>query len=568
MPVPSIVRSRSADSGSRLVRSLLPGPGLTALLAVAITAATLLPLAAPQLTRRFVDGALAGAGTGSLTLIALGYLALAVAGQAARLATAGLASRAAWDGANRLRHGLAEHVLGLDPAFHARHTPGELIERADGDVTAIADFVVAFLLDVVAGLLLLCGVIVVVSAVDPRVGAVLLVYCALVGAGMVVAQRLAVPSAARSRAAHAALSGFVEERLAGAEDLRANGAGEHTLRRFHQVSAAEWRTGRHASAVGSSVLAGTGVAFAAGTALMTALSGTLSVGTAVLLFQYTLMVRTPFERLIDQLRHYQAALAGVARVRGLLAERRTLTVPAAARELPAAGPLGLELADVDFGYDDRPVLHGITFSLAPGETLGLVGRTGSGKTTIARLIARLYDPASGTVRVGGQDLRQVASASLRGRVAVVGQDVRLFDASLRDNLTLFRAAPGDDRLREVLVEVGLDRRDLDAPLGPVSAGEAQLLAFARALLADPGLVVLDEISSRLDPATERRVRRSTARLLAGRTGVIVAHRLATLERVDRIAVVADGRIVEYGRRRDLLADPGSRFARMSAAVRR
>lgn len=564
--------ARRTTSGRRVLRFLLPGRGPAVLLALTITAATALPLAAPQFTRRLVDGANAGEDTRRLTLVALAYLALAVTGQGARTVTAWLAGKAAWDGTNRLREHLAEHTLGLDLAFHGEHTPGELIERVDGDVSAIADFVVAFLLDVVAGVLLLCGVIAVVTVVDPRIGLALLLYCALLGLGLVRAQRLAVPSATRARAADATLFGLLEERLAGAEDLRANGAGEHTVRRFHQASADLWRIGRRASAVGSVVLAATSVAFATGTALMAGLSGTLSIGTTVLLFQYTLMVRTPFERLIDQLRHYQAALAGVARIGELLAERRTLTVPATAKELPATGPLRLELDGVGFSYGfsygDEPVLRDITLALAPGETLGLVGRSGSGKTTIARLVARLYDPTAGAVRVGDLDLREVDTASLRDRIAVVTQDVQLFAADVRDNLTLFRPGPDDERLRVVLAEVGLPAWDLDAPLGKISAGQAQLLAFARALLADPGLVVLDEASSRLDPATERHLGHSTARLLTGRTGVLIAHRLESLSQVDRIAVLSGGRVVEHGTREELLADPASRFARMLAGVRR
>ncbi|GAA1688381.1 ABC transporter ATP-binding protein [Nonomuraea maheshkhaliensis] len=566
--------SRTSSSDTSLLHLLRPGRRPAAALTGAVAAVTALPLAAPQITRRFVDDAIAGASIRHLTMIALGYLGLAAGGQAARMLTAWLASRLAWDGSNRLRERLTEHTLGLDLAFHGRHTPGELIERVDGDVVAVADFVVAFLLDVVAGVLLLAGVVAVVFTVDWRIGAVLLAYCLLIGYGMVRAQRLAVPSAAGSRAANATLTGVLEERLAGAEDLRANGAGEHTVRRFHQTSAAVLRAERHDARVGTTLLAGTSVAFAAGTAIMLGLAawtmetGALTVGTAVLLFQYTLMVRAPFERLIDQIRQYQAALAGLSRIAGLLAERPSL-IPGT-RPLPATGPLGLRLDGVGFSYpgDDERVLSGIDLTLAPGETLGLVGRTGSGKTTLGRLVLRLHDPDEGAVLVGGVDLREADPHSLRARIGVVTQDVQLFAASVRDNLTLFRPSPGDERLRAALGAAGLAEwadelpDGLDTELRTVSAGQAQLLAFARAFLADPGLVVLDEASSRLDPATERRIEDGVARLLHGRTGVIIAHRLSSLAKVDKIAVLDHGKIVECGRRADLAADPHSRFGRL------
>src|SRR5690606_26979732 len=309
-----------------------------------------------------------------------------------------------------------------------------MIERVDGDVVALAEFIVSFLLDVIASLLLLAGVLVVVLAVDPRIGTVLLAYCALVGYGMARAQRLAVPAMTRERQWFAALYGFLEERLAGAEDIRANGAGDHTVNRFHATSAEVFRANLRAERAGGGLFAGTTVACAAGPAAAVGLparpqpsgtltagtavvlglaawtqrSGALTVGTAVLLFQYTQMSRTPLERLIDQLPQYQRALAAVARVGELLSQRPSLTVAPRPRELPAHGPLSLELDRVSFAYpdDDEPVLSDVTLRLAPGETIGLVGRTGSGKTTIARMVLRLYDPTAGTVRVGGVDLRE------------------------------------------------------------------------------------------------------------------------------------------------------------------
>jgi ABC-type multidrug transport system fused ATPase/permease subunit len=579
----------SSSTRRTVLRQLRPGRRAGVALGAAVLAATVLPLLAPQLTRQFVDGAIAGDSTSSLVLIAVGYLGLAVSGQAARMLTAWLASQLAWDGTNRLRETLAEHALELDMSYHGQHTPGEMIERVDGDVVALAEFVVAFLLDVVASLLLLLGVLAVVLAVDLRIGGALAAYCALVGYGMVRAQRLAVPAVTREREKFAALYGTLEERLAGAEDIRANGAGHHVVNRFHRTSAEVYRAHLRAERIGGGLFAGTTVAFAAGTAVVLGLAawtqqaGALTIGTAVLLFQYTQMVRTPFERLIDQLPQYQRALAAVARVGGMLSQRPTLSVPAGARPLPPAGPLSLELVRVGFAYpdDEEPVLADVTLRLAPGETLGLVGRTGSGKTTIARMALRLYDPTAGSVRVGGVDLRQAELASVRRRIAVVTQDVQLFAASVRDNLTLFRPDLADDeRLRAVLAEVGLGTwltglpEGLDTELGPlgggVSAGEAQLIAFARAFLTDPGLVVLDEASSRLDPATEERIEAAVSRLLHRRTGVLIAHRLSSLSRVDQIAVVDGGRVVEYGPRVALAADPDSRFGALldAAGVRR
>jgi ABC-type multidrug transport system fused ATPase/permease subunit len=580
----------SSRHARRLVlRQLRPGRRAGLALLAVILAATALPLAAPLLTRRFVDGAIAGESTRLLMMVALGYLGLAVSGQLARMLTAWLASRLAWDGTNRLRERMADHALDLDMAYHGQRTPGEMIERVDGDVVALSDFTVAFLLDVVVSLLLLLGVLIIVLTVDLRIGLVLLAYCLLIGYGMMRAQRLAVPAATRVREQHAALFGNLEERLAAAEDIRANGGGHHVVNRFHRISADLYRADLRAEQVGGGLFAGTTVAFAAGTAIVLGLAawiqqaGALTVGTAVLLFQYTQMVRTPFERLIDQLKQYQRALAAVARIGNLLAERRTVTERSQPRALPERGPLSVELDRVGFAYpdDDERVLTGVTLRLAPGETLGLVGRTGSGKTTIARMVLRLYDPTEGAVRLGGVDLREVGFDSLRRRVAIVTQDVQLFAASVRDNLTLFRSGfAGDDRLRAVLAEVGLGDwlarlpAGLDSQLGPqgggLSAGEGQLLAFARAFLTDPGLVVLDEAASRLDPATELRIEAAVDRLLSNRTGVLIAHRLSSLSRVDQIAVVDGGRVLEYGPRQALAADPESRFSQLldRAGVRR
>ncbi len=570
----------------RLVGALLwPGRRAAGLLAGALLVATALPLIGPQITRAIVDGARSGDPTGTLVGLAALYLGVAVAGQAATVGTAFIASRQAWDSTNRLRERLADHALHLDLSYHGRRSPGEMIERVDGDVVALAELVVAFLLDIVASALLLAGVLVLVTLADVRIGAALVVYAVLALVVVARLQRRAVPSAAAVRETSAAVFGNLEERLDAAEDIRANGAGIHVTNRFLEVSAAFCRADVRAGRVAGGLLAATNVAVTGATVLVLAMSvvlydrGSLTLGTAVLLFQYTLIVRRPLDRIVDQAEHVQKGLAGTSRMAELLAERSRIAAPiGGGRSLPH-GPLAVEFDGVAFAYpdDDETVLEDVSLHLRPARSLGLVGRTGSGKTTIARLLLRLHDPTAGAVRIGGVDIRHVDPSELRRRVTIVTQDVQLFSSTVRDNLTLFRGHVDDNRLAEVLAEVGLDLwlrtlpHGLDTELGDagvgLSAGEAQLLALARALLAEPAVVVLDEAASRLDPGTEALIDRAIARLLTGRTAVVIAHRLSSLGRVDEIAVVEDGRFVEHGDRAVLAADHTSRYAHLLTAAR-
>jgi ABC-type multidrug transport system fused ATPase/permease subunit len=273
----------------------------------------------------------------------------------------------------------------------------------------------------------------------------------------------------------------------------------------------------------------------------------------------------------QELQELQKAAGGIVRIDNL---RRLESSIASGNVDLGPGPLAVEFDHVSFAYEDRGVLDDVSFMLSPGRSLGLLGRTGGGKTTITRLISRLYDPDRGTVSLGGVNLRQIRTESLRKSVGVVTQDVQLFRATVKDNLTFFDDRP-DDEVVAALEAVGLGAwiRDLglDTQLGAggqgLSAGEQQLLAFARVFLQDPGIVILDEPSSRLDPATELLLATATERLFAGRTVLIIAHRLETVRTADEIMVVDAGRIVEHGRRQDLAADPESRYASLLATGR-
>lgn len=489
-----------------------------------------------------------------------------------------------WKATNALRADLALHLLELDLSFHKGRTAGELIERIDGDVSSLANFFSRFVVSVIGNLALLVGVIVVVFAEDARAGGALAAYAlvALIVLGRL--RSIAVGRWRRVREVSAQLFGFIGERLAGTEDIRSSAAEVHVLNGLALQHRALFAARKHAVAGVAVIWAVTTLTFSAGTAMAFGVGGYLwsvgavTLGTVYLLFHYTEMLRRPIEHLRQELEEMQRAVASIGRVNELF---RTSSRLPAGRGLPLpGGALEVELDRVTFAYeqDGDAVLRDVSLRLAPGRVLGVLGRTGSGKTTLARLLLRFYDPTSGRVALGGVDLPDAALADVRRRATLVTQDVQLFHASVRDNLTFFDPSIDDARILAVLEQVGLGAwlRRLEAGTGEsglgslmtaseLSAGEAQLLAFVRVFLRDPGLVILDEASSRLDPATERHIERAIDALLADRTGVVIAHRLATLQRCDEIVILEDGRIAERGERVALAADPSSRFARLLRA---
>jgi ATP-binding cassette, subfamily B, bacterial len=556
--------------------------GVCAVLAAAMALRLMLPL----LLGRFADDALAGRPASALTTLALAYVAAALGSAGLDLVVVWWSARVSWRAGNRLRERLAAHALRLEQAWQARHSAGQLIERIDGDVEAMAVFFASIAVQIAGNVALILGMLVVAAVLDPW-AALVLTVTALAGAGIMIRLRMAAVTAREAeREVNAQLYGDLEERLGGLEDLRANGAGGYAVHRLHTHSAASWHAARRGSLHGDSAYAAAAVVFAAGTAgtlaagILLQRQGAIGVGAVLTLYRFADMLRHPLEQIAEQLKEFQKAMAGARRAATLLAtEPAVRDGPGDGAALPG-GALAVDLDHVTFTYDSgrpaAPALRDVDLHLAPGTHIGLVGRTGSGKTTIGRLLVRFWDVDAGAVRVGGVDVRELRVDALRRRVAVVTQDVDLFRASVRDNLTLFGSREAnDDRLRAVLALAGLDGWLASLPDGldtrldggqGLSAGEGQLVAFARALLSEPDLVVLDEASSRLDPATEARLAAATHALLDGRTAVIIAHRLATLARVDEIAVLDRGRVVEHGSRAGLAAQPTSRYARLLRAA--
>jgi ATP-binding cassette, subfamily B, bacterial len=563
-----------------LTRYLRPQWGRVALLAVLLFSSIGLQLFNPQLLRYFIDTATGGGALGALVGAAVLFLSLSVFNQLLSVAATYVGENVGWTATNMLRVDLALHCLRLDMSFHKSRTPGEMIERIDGDVTALSKFFSHFVIQVLGNVLLMFGVVVLLLREDWRIGLTLMAFAVLAVFVLNKTRNIAVPAMAAERQTSAELFGFVEERLSGLQDIRANGAGNHVMRGMYNVMRNHYRKGRkawEADALLWNITLGMytvayALAFVVGAYVFKA--GAISIGTMYLLFQYTELLRRPLDEITEQLKDLQKASAGIARVRDLYAMQPDVQ-DGPGVEFPD-GPLSVEFDGVSFGYgDEEMVLKDISLKLKRGRVLGLLGRTGSGKTTITRLLFRLYDPASGTVRLGGQDIRLAHLSDLRKHIGMVTQEVQLFGASVRDNLTLFDKSIPDERIFEVLRDLGLYEwyealpNGLDTELGPggegLSAGEAQLLAFTRVFLEDPGLVILDEASSRLDPATEALIERAVTKLLRGRTGIIIAHRLGTVQRADEIMILEGGEVIESGERAALSLDTSSRFSRLLRA---
>ncbi|WP_177154271.1 ABC transporter ATP-binding protein [Actinosynnema pretiosum] len=597
--------------GSLLRGYLGPQRGSVVLMAVLLLCSIALEIAEPRIVAFFIETVQADGPQSTLITIALVFLGVAAVRQVTKVVAAYASERVSWTATNAVREDLSAHVLDLDLGFHESRSPGELIERVDGDVNQVAEFFSSLVVQLIGNALLVLGILVALTFVDWRVG---LTFAAVTAAGYLLLLRVSSVATGKweaDREQSARFFGAVSESIRAAEDLRSSAATEHAMRRFHR-RLRDWLPVKvRAEAWGSSIWIVMSLVFTAGTAFAFGFGGffyqdgRISLSGVYLIVAYATMLNTPLEVLREQVQALQQARAAIRRIAALFAERSSIVD--GDRQLPS-GALEVEFDDVRFEYarsatpvgagdaaegaaeptataapdaaaepggtrgpQRKQVLRGLSFHLEPGTTLGLVGRTGAGKSTIAHLLFRLYDATGGAVRLGGVDVRDARMSSLRARVGLVTQDVHVFDATLRQNLTFFDDDVEDVRLLEILDQLGLrpwldglpDGLDSRVTPGALSAGQAQLLALARVFLKDPGLIILDEPSSKLDLATELVLERALDTLLAGRTVIVIAHRLDTIRRADRVVVLDSGEVVETGRTSALLQDPESRLAELA-----
>jgi ATP-binding cassette subfamily B protein len=557
----------------RPVRSLYLAAG------VAVTVSTLIALAGPALVRYAVDAGIRKHETHALNVAALIFLALAIAKPFVVRAQTLLAARAGERFLDALRVAAFDKLQVLPLGFFEQQRAGVLVSRLTSDVQSLNELVREALVEITGSGLQILLTVVALLVLSPKLAAVSLVALPILiasswsfhhGAGRAY-------HAIRDRVADTLTA--LQEGLAGVRVVQAFRREERTLDRYRPRSQAQVSAWRRASFVNIRLFAFLPLAQAAAliVVLLVAASmyreGAISIGTITAFVLYLIQLFDPIGRFTEWLGEFRSGLAALAKIVGLLEVPNAIEERPDALELPREG--ALTMRGVTFAYGSRrAVVRDVTLEFAPGEQVALVGATGAGKSTVAKLLTRQYDPQRGSIELGGVDLRDATLDSLRSRIVLLPQEGHLFSGTIGDNVRLAHPEATDEQVRQALRDIGALGRfealhdglatDVQTRGLRLSAGERQLVGIARVALADPAVIVLDEATSSLDPATEVAVERAIAAVAKGRTVVTIAHRLSTAERADRVVVMEQGRVVEVASH-DELVEQGDRYARLWAS---
>ena len=544
--------------------------------AAGIVGATAITIAGPALVRYAIDAGIDKHRTGPIDRAALAYVGLVLVRPLFERVVVICSARAGERFLGDLRVEAFDHLQRLSVPFFERERAGKLISRLTADVQTLTTFTRQVLVEIVGSILLLTVTAAVIVSMSPLLSLVTLVSVPLLVVSGVRYQRRSRPTylALRDRVADTLTS--LQEGLAGMRVVQTFRREQEQFDGYELRSSAQVRAWRRVSLVNVTFFPAITLAQSVATATVLAAGGVLydrgqvTKGTLVAFALYLVSLFDPIARLGDWFSEFQSGRAALTKIVGLL--ETPVTVVPGTRELPAEGRL--EARGVTFAYDDATVLHDVTLAIEPGESIALVGATGAGKSTLAKLLTRQYDPGEGTVRFGGVDLREAAPGSLRRRIVFLPQEGHLFSGSIAENVRLARTDASAGEVERALRAVGALDRFASLPDGiqtdvqtrgvRLSSGERQLVALARVALADPAVIVLDEATSSLDPGTEAAVERALAAVSRGRTVITIAHRLSTAERADRVAVLDHGRLIEIATH-DELVERGDHYAKLWAS---
>ena len=550
---------------------------LSAIVMILFTAAH---LAGPLLVRYGIDHGLRERDRGALDLAVIGYGIVAVGSLVLSRTQILLVTRVGEQFLRDMRRRVFRHLLGQSMSFYDKEQTGKLVARMTSDIDSLTELVQQGLVMFVTNFLLLVGTIVILVVLSPTLAGICLLALPIVILASIRFRRDSNKAYLDVRDRIGQTLSTLQESIAGVRVIQAFGQEKNTIGRFGEHNTAQLNANMHATRVSARYfpvieLAGIGTTAAViGIGGVFAHRGAVTIGTIGAFVLLMTNLFEPVQQLSQLFNVLQSAAAALSKLFGVLDTKAELFERPGAVDLPPTGDFVVEGLGFSYTTARAKVLHDVSLTIAHGERVALVGPTGAGKSTLAKLMARLYDPTEGSVRYGGVDLRDATFGSLRERICVVPQEGFLFFGTIMDNVRIGREGTTDDEVVAALKRIGIYEHFASLPDGlqtevqergsRLSAGERQLVSLARAALANPAVLVLDEATSNLDPGTEHEVEHALNALMEGRTVIVIAHRLSTAERADRVAVVDAGGILELGPHEELVA-AGGRYAALFAS---
>jgi ATP-binding cassette subfamily B protein len=573
---------RGEDQRGRKVRWLIaqlrPYRGRVALMFLGLAFATAAGLAPPYLAGKAIDSGILAGDVSALDWIVVAFVAISIIYAAATYLQTYMVGWVGTRVLQDLRERVFAHIQSMSIGFFTRRSPGVLISRMTNDIEALNQLVTTGVVTMFSSTLTLVGVVVILLLLDVKLALVTFITFPLLMVASLIFRVVSAGAYKATRERIAAITAYLQESLSGVRVVRSFGQEPRHVDEMTELNEANRAVNMKTVYLNASYFPAVEMLAAVGTAVILlyggsqAIDGAIQIGVIVAFVGYLNTFFEPIQQLSQLYTTYQQGMAALDKIFDLL------DTPADMVDAPGAIDPGtlrgeIELEGVWFSYgeegesgEDTWALRDVDLHVPPGQTLALVGATGAGKSTFAKLVARFYDPQQGTVRVDGHDLRGVQQRALRRQLGIVPQEGFLFSGSVRENVAFGRPEASDEDVEAAIAAVGATEfvvalpEGLDTQIGErgvqLSAGQRQLVAFARALLAEPRILILDEATSNVDVRTEKTIERGLERLLHGRTAIVIAHRLSTIRRAGKIVVLENGQIAEQGTHDELIAANG------------